>query len=70
MVCSHNSITARIQREIVEHAEYKMEDLHLNDKNCSFDEEDGDFFVRTISPLTACGTHFEVSLSSYLFKLN
>jgi len=60
VVCSHNSITARIQKEIVEHAEYNMEDLHLNDKECAFEEEDGDFFIRTIAPLTACGTHFEV----------
>ena len=62
VVCSHNAITARIQKEVIETASYTMENVHLNDKECAFDTEEGDFYVRTISPLTSCGTHFEVCL--------
>ena len=53
---------ARIQKEVVKMAEYKMEDVHLNDRDCSFNAEDGEFYVREISPLTSCGTHFEVKI--------
>ena len=58
--CAQNSITARIQKQVVQTANYEMEDVHLNDRSCAFDFEDEEFYMKTFSPLTSCGTHFEV----------
>ena len=41
-------------------AQYEMENVHLNDKTCVFDQEDDEFYTREISPLTECGTHVKV----------
>ena len=60
-MCGQNAITAKIQKEIVETAGFEMSDVHMNDRSCEFTDEDNDFFLRTISPLSSCGTHFIVS---------
>ena len=60
VICTETSMTARIQKELVENAEYSMEDLHLNDDTCTFDVDDGEFFEREISPITSCGTSYTV----------
>ncbi|XP_076821306.1 uromodulin-like [Clavelina lepadiformis] len=58
VMCGQNAITAKIQKEIVETAGFEMSDVHMNDRSCEFTDEDNDFFLRTISPLSSCGTHF------------
>lgn len=59
--CGQDAITAKIQKEVVTSSGYEQEDIHLNDKSCSFDGEDGEFFVSVISPLTSCETFFTVN---------
>lgn len=61
MICSENSITTKIQKQVVTIAGYTMNDIHLNDQSCVFDEEDDEFYIKRISPLSACKTHYEVS---------
>merc|ERR1739838_373238 len=53
--------TAKIQKEVVTSAGYLKEDIHLNDKGCTFNGEDGEFFVSVITPLTSCDTFFTVN---------
>jgi len=54
-------MTARIQKVLVENADYTMEDVHLNDDTCVFTVDDGEFFEREITPITSCGTTYTVS---------
>merc|ERR1739838_412021 len=59
--CGQDAITAKIQKEVVTSAGYLKEDIHLNDKGCAFNGEDGEFFVSVIPPLTSCDTFFTVN---------
>lgn len=59
--CGQDAITAKIQKEVVTSAGYEQGDIHLNDKSCAFDGEDGEFFVSVISPLTSCETSYTVN---------
>jgi len=59
--CGQDSITAKIQKEVVTSSGYEQADIHLNDKSCQFDGEEGEFFVSVIAPLTSCETFFTVN---------
>lgn len=59
--CGQDAITAKIQKEVVTSSGYEQSDIHLNDKSCSFDGEEGEFYVSVISPLTSCETFFTVN---------
>jgi len=59
--CGQESIKVKIQKEVVVSAGYDMGDVHLNDNSCSFDLDDGNYFMKVIDPLTACNTIFTVN---------
>jgi len=66
--CGQDAITAKIQKEVVESSGYNQGDIHLNDKSCSFDGEEGEFYVSVISPLTSCETFYTVNETHVQFS--
>ena len=61
---------AKIQKQLVASANHRQETLHLNDRSCVFDDEEGEFYVKVISPLTSCGTHYKARIKTNICNDN
>lgn len=58
--CGQDAIVAKLQKKVAVSAGFTIDDLHFNEADCFFDEDDGDYYIKRIEPFGSCGTKIEV----------
>jgi hypothetical protein len=69
--CTPDHMEIRVTKVVVETMGFASTDVHLEDQECKFDEEetgDGQFYVYRMSPLTACGTEVKLNGTHVEYK--
>lgn len=68
--CDPDTMQIRITKALVDTAGFTGADVHLSDTSCVFDEagEDEQYYMYSISPLTACNTELKLNTTHVEYK--
>ncbi|CAG5111719.1 Oidioi.mRNA.OKI2018_I69.chr2.g5995.t1.cds [Oikopleura dioica] len=63
VTCEPEEMRIQVTKAVVESNGFRQEDVHLTDSSCVFNEvdEDNQYYVYRVSPLSACGTEIKIN---------